>query len=123
VTLAIAGRAGLRPGAFVRVDIVTDTHPDALVVARSALVAEGRRWHVYRLEEDRESVRQIEVALGFEEGDRVEILPGEEIAGSLTPGAPVVVTGATALSDGARVRVVESATADGESVAVPGRES
>jgi len=52
VTVAVEGDSGLRPGAFIRVDIVTDTHVDALVVARSALVAEGRRWHLYRLSED-----------------------------------------------------------------------
>ena len=44
----------------------------------SHAVAEGRRWHVYRLGEDRERVDQVEVSLGFEEGDRVEILPPEE---------------------------------------------
>ena len=42
VTVAVEGDSGLRPGAFVRVDIVTATHTDALVVARSALVASTR---------------------------------------------------------------------------------
>ncbi len=108
VTLAVTERGSLRPGAFVRVDIVTDTHPDALVVPRSALVAEGRRWHVYRLDDGRESVRQVEVALGFEEGDRVEIASTSSEGAALSPGSLVVVTGASALSDGARVRVVEA---------------
>jgi membrane fusion protein (multidrug efflux system) len=107
VTVAVEGGGGLRPGAFVRVDIVTDTHADALVVPRSALVAEGRRWHVYRLGEGQERVEQVEVTLGFEEGDRVEVLPAEGSAEDLAPGARVVVTGASALSDDARVRVVE----------------
>ncbi len=35
VTVAVVGESGLRPGAFVRVGIVTDTHEEALVVARS----------------------------------------------------------------------------------------
>jgi RND family efflux transporter MFP subunit len=60
VTVAVEGGSGLRPGAFVRVDIVTDTHADALVVARSALVAEGRRWHLYRLTDDDTSVEQVD---------------------------------------------------------------
>ncbi len=104
VTLSVAGGGGFRPGAFARVDIVTDTHERALVVPRSALVAEGRRWQVFRLDEEGAKVRQVEVEIGFEEGDRVEIL-GTGAAG-LPPGTSVVVTGAPALSDGARVRVV-----------------
>lgn len=106
VTVAVEGGATLRPGAFVRVDIVTDTRPDALVVSRSALVAEGRRWILYRLASDRATVRQLEAQLGFESGDRVEIagVAGSETA--LQAGEEVVVVGAPALSDGAAVRVV-----------------
>jgi len=110
VTVAVVGDSGLRPGAFVRVDIVTDTHPDALVVARSALVAEGRRWHLYRLVEE-DLVEQIEVVLGFESGDLVEIdhLADPEI--TVSPGDQVVIVGAPALSDGAKVRVMNEAEA------------
>lgn len=105
VTVAVEGNSGLRPGAFVRVDIVTDTHTDALVVNRSALVAEGRRWHLYRLADD-DLVEQIEVILGFENGNRVEIdhLADPEI--TIAAGDEVVVVGAPALSDGAKVRVM-----------------
>jgi Trk K+ transport system NAD-binding subunit len=103
--VAVEGNSGLRPGAFVRVDIVTDTHTDALVITRSALVAEGRRWHLYRLADD-DLVEQIEVILGFENGNRVEIdhLADPEI--TIAAGDEVVVVGAPALSDGAKVRVM-----------------
>jgi RND family efflux transporter MFP subunit len=107
VTVAVAGSPGLRPGAFVRVDIVTDTHEDALVVERPALVAEGRRWNLYRLQDDGETVEQIEVRLGFENGHRVEVAGLVDESKTLAPGNQVVVVGASALSDGARVRVVE----------------
>jgi RND family efflux transporter MFP subunit len=107
VTVAVEGHSGLRPGAFVRVDIVTDTHEDALVVARSALVAEGRRWHIYRLAED-ETVEQIEVALGFESGERVEIDHAVDTSFTLSPGDRVVVAGAPALSDGAKIRIMNA---------------
>lgn len=106
VTVAVQGDSRLRPGAFVRVDIVTDTHDDALVVARSALVAEGRRWHLYRLAEDGRTVEQVEVALGFESGDRVEILAAVDPETSIAAGDRVVVVGAPALSEGAVVRVM-----------------
>jgi RND family efflux transporter MFP subunit len=103
VTVAVEGDSALRPGAFVRVDIVTDTHSDALVVARSALVAEGRRWHLYRLAEDGTTVEQVEVVLGFETGDRVEIVGAAREDVTISAGERIVVVGAPALSDGAKV--------------------
>ncbi len=113
VTVAVAAGAGLRPGAFVRVDIVTATHEEALVVPRSALVAEGRRWHLYRLADDGDTVEQLEVTLGFETGERVEIASVETDT-ALEAGDEVVVIGASALSDGAVVQVVDDAGAPGE---------
>lgn len=107
VTVAASEAAGLRPGSFVRVDIVTDTHDDALVVPRSALVAEGRRWHVFLLDDAAETVAQHEVTVGYEEGDLVEIVAEGESAGALTPDTRVVVVGASALTDGARVKLSE----------------
>ncbi len=109
VTVAVEGDSGLRPGAFVRVNIVTDTHEDALVVARTALVAEGRRWQLYRLAEE-DLVEQIEVILGFESGDRVEIAHPADPEATVKPGDRVVIVGAPALSDGAKVRVMNADT-------------
>jgi membrane fusion protein (multidrug efflux system) len=105
VTVAVQGESVLRPGAFVRVDIVTDTHDDALVVPRSALVAEGRRWHLYRLTDDQQTVEQIEVELGFESGERIELASTLGESNAVAPGDRVVVVGAPALSDGATVRI------------------
>ena len=115
VTVAVEGDSGLRPGAFVRVDIVTDTHADALVAARSALVAEGRRWHLYRLTKDGTTVEQIGVELGFETGDRVEIVGTTQEGVTLSAGDMVVVLGAPALSDGAKVRLMNETASDLES--------
>ena len=113
VTLAVKGGARLRPGTFVRANIVIETHTNALVVPRSALVAEGRRWHLFRLDPDGEKVSQLEVKLGFEEGDRVEV--GDVIGSDelLASGDQVVVVGAPALTDGAGVQVIDT-VADGE---------
>jgi RND family efflux transporter MFP subunit len=113
VTVAVQGTSALRPGAFVRVDIVTDTHRDALVVPRSALVAEGRRWHLYRLQENGETVEQIEVELGFESGERIELAATVSDTETVAVGDRVVVVGAPALSDGARVRVPGAAPEGG----------
>jgi membrane fusion protein (multidrug efflux system) len=110
VTLAVEQAGDLRPGAFVRVDVVTDTHPDALVVPRTALVAEGRHWNLYRLASDGDKgdkVEQLRVELGFENGAKVEIDPHSAAEHGLDAGTRVVVVGAAALSDGAAVQIVE----------------
>jgi multidrug efflux pump subunit AcrA (membrane-fusion protein) len=117
VTLAVDSATRLRPGAFVRADIVTETHEAALVVPRSALVAEGRRWNLYRLAPSGNEVEQVEVVLGFEEGDRVEIEGLTRHEQTLNPGDRVVVVGAPALSDGAGVEVVDDGDDDEGDVA------
>jgi membrane fusion protein (multidrug efflux system) len=104
ITLAVHGSHDLRPGSFVQVRIVTDTHPRALVVPRSALVAEGRRWHLFRVGEGN-LVQRIEIRRGFEEGDRVEILDADEADPPFVAGDRVVVVGARALTDGSRVDI------------------
>jgi len=113
VTLAVARAEGLRPGSFVRVGIVTDTHADTLVVPRSALVAEGRRWHLFRLKDgDAAKVELIEVTRGFEEADRVEILADSSALRPLRQGDPIVVTGASSLSDDSHVEVLTETAGD-----------
>ena len=102
VTLAVSGQSSLRPGTFVRVDVVIDTHVDALVVQRSALVPEGRRWHMFRLDDSGTRVERLEVRRSFEEGERVEIASVDPEV-TLNDGDRVVIVGASALSDGARV--------------------
>lgn len=113
VVVAVPPHEGLRPGAFVRVEIVTDSHPKAIVVPRSTLVAEGRHWYLFRVRDDGEHVDRLEVALGYEERELVELLgliPASGDAGKrelppLEAGDRVVSNGAPALSDGARIRL------------------
>jgi membrane fusion protein (multidrug efflux system) len=109
VTLAVRRSGGLRPGSFVRVGIVTDTHESVLVVPRSALVAEGRRWHLFRIKDDGKHVELIEVTRGFEEADMVEILEDASTERPLREGDGIVVTGASSLDDGSAVQVLNEA--------------
>jgi membrane fusion protein (multidrug efflux system) len=114
VTVAVAKAEGLRPGSFVRVGIVTDTHANTLVVPRSALVAEGRRWHLFRLKDDDQGqVELIEITRGFEEAERVEILADTSTQRPLREGDAVVVTGASSLSDESTVDVLTETAGDG----------
>jgi membrane fusion protein (multidrug efflux system) len=115
ITLAIRSAGSLRPGSFVRVGIVIDTHENTLVVPRSALVAEGRRWHLFRLANDEATqVELVEVTRGFEEGDQVEILGAVDAARPLEVGDRVVVTGASSLSDESKVQVMNEAAGEAE---------
>lgn len=107
VTLTVPDAGHLRPGAFVRVDIVTDSHQQALVVPRSALAAEGQRWFLYRLAAG-DKVEKLQVDLGYEAQDRVEVVPRDK---PITAGQRIVVAGTGALEDGAAVEVVASRTA------------
>jgi membrane fusion protein (multidrug efflux system) len=111
VTLAVSGRPSLRPGTFVRAAVVIDTHEDTLVVPRSALVPEGRRWHLFRVDASGNHVQRIEVRRGYEEGDRVEVT-GIDPEIALAVGDAVVVVGASALSDGVRVDTGATETAE-----------
>jgi hypothetical protein len=70
-------------------------------------VAEGRRWHLYRLKADGKHVEEIEVRLGFEEGDRVEILEVVSAVEPLLADQQVISAGASALSEDALVKVME----------------
>lgn len=117
VTLAISGASDLRPGSFVRVEIVTDTHSSALVVPRSALVAEGRRWFVFRLAGDGRKVEQLQISRGFEEGDKVEVLGTLEGDVPLNHGDMVVVVGASAMTDAAVVNVIDEDAEEGTEAA------
>ena len=53
-----------------------------------------------------ETVEQIEVKLGFETGDRIEITGTVDASVAIAPGEGVIIVGAPALSDGATVRVM-----------------
>lgn len=97
----------LRPGAFVRVTIVTSTRATATSVPRLALVSEGRRWSIFEQVEEGDRVKKHEVILGYEEGDRVEVRPAAPDAPPFKAGMAIVSSGAPALSDGAKIQVIQ----------------
>lgn len=99
VTLEIDGRDRLRPGMFASVYLQTETHPDALVIPRKALVLDSIGDTVFVLDGDT-AVRR-EVRLGIREQDSVEVLEG------LQEGEEVVVLGQEALSDGTPVEILD----------------
>ena len=94
--------AGIRPGSFVGVHIVRETHPEALVVPREAVLRELQRAHVFVT--DGEIAEKREVTLGLEEDLVVEALTG------LEPGEQVIVAGQGGLKDGSAIKVLGQET-------------
>ena len=104
------GRVRLLPGMLVRLRIVTDRHPEALVVPKRALEREGERRFLLVADRDAGSpghatVRRVEVDEGFAEGEWIEILP--RAGQRLSSGDVVVVVGGRDLSAGDAVAVDE----------------
>ncbi len=104
------GRVRLLPGMLVRLRIVTDRHPEALVVPKRALEREGERRFLLAAERDagapgHATVRRVEVDEGFGEGEWIEILP--RTGQRLSAGDAVVVVGGRDLSEGDTVMIDE----------------
>jgi len=91
----------LLPGMLVKLSIVTDRHPGALVVPKRALRREGESNLVFVVRDGH--ARRVEVEEGYGGDDDVEILPRNGVA--LAAGEPVVVVGNRELEDGAEVEL------------------
>ena len=92
--------ARLLPGMLVRLEIVTERHPGALVVPKRALRREGELNLLFLVRDGR--ARKLEVAEGFSDDASVEVLP--KAGTTLEVGARVIVVGNRELEDGAEVQ-------------------
>ncbi len=97
--VAQEGGARLLPGMLVRLEIVTERRPDALVAPKRALKREGDRSTLQIV--DGGIARSIEVSEGFSDDNWVEVQPRGDA--QLTAGQLVVVVGNRDLEDGAEV--------------------
>jgi membrane fusion protein (multidrug efflux system) len=95
------GRVRLLPGMLVRLRIVTDRHPNALVVPKRALEREGERRYLWVVRAG--IVQRTEVLEGYSEGEWMEVAPAP--GAELVAGDQVVVVGARELADGDAVLV------------------
>jgi membrane fusion protein (multidrug efflux system) len=102
VTVAMEPQTGFRPGAFVRVEIRTDTKPDAIVIPKRALVEEDGQNYVYIATND--TAKRTKVALGYQREGMVEIREG------VAAGQKVVVAGQGALKEGGKIKVLSPQT-------------
>lgn len=100
VTIALdPAQSLLRPGMFVGVEIVTDTHEQARLVPKRAIVYDEGEPLAFVVRESTATRTPIEI--GFTDRDTVEVVAGLDLADR------VVVVGQGLLRDGSEVRVVQ----------------
>jgi membrane fusion protein (multidrug efflux system) len=93
----------LRPGLFSRVSLIVDRAAEAILVPEDAIVPQGDRHFVYRIESGKALLTEVDI--GERHATRVEI------RGGLARDAVVVTAGQLKLRDGAEVRLSTEATA------------
>jgi len=89
-----------RPGDFASVRIVTDQHPDAILVPKIAVIEEKGETIVYVATADSTAQRRA-VRLGFRGDEKTEVLEG------VAPGEWIIIQGQRALEDGQRLKIFE----------------
>jgi len=105
---------GLRPGMFVSVHIVTDTHRNALLIPKSALLYENGSPYAFFVEEDT-LTRRVRLETGFSNERYIEVLS------SVSDQDRVIVAGQNGLKDNDRIKVVAGLLQENEQIA--GREA
>ena len=88
---------------LLRLAVVTGEHPDAFVVPKRALRREGSSVFVVAVvrEEDRSVATRIAVTEGYEDDERIEVLPQDDEARALfAAGWPVITVGGRELEKG-----------------------
>ncbi len=100
VTVGVRNRgAKLRPGMFVNVHIIVDTHKDVVLIPKTAIVYENENMYAYVV---RDSVAQrIKIEPGYEDNEKVEVLKDIE------EGEMVIVVGQAGMKDQTPVRIVK----------------
>jgi hypothetical protein len=96
----------IKPGMFVRTELILESRTDTVLISRDALVERDGDRTVFAVEDGRIKVREVQV--GATRGSLIEILDGVE------DGDRLVVTGQTALAEGQRVTAQDRAASSQE---------
>ncbi len=103
VSVAADSQTPIYPGMFVTVRIVMDTKEDVVIIPKSAIVHEGERIFIYKVEDN--IATKMEFQPGYTNSDSIESLSG------IDAGESVIVLGHNSLKDGAKVNVVDDSLA------------
>ncbi|WP_456405636.1 efflux RND transporter periplasmic adaptor subunit [Caldithrix abyssi] len=99
VTVGVRNRSSiLRPGMFVNVHIILDTHKDVVLVPKTAIVYENENMYAYVV---RDSIaHRVKIQPGYEDNEKVEVLKDIE------EGEMIIVVGQAGMKDQTPVRIV-----------------
>jgi multidrug efflux pump subunit AcrA (membrane-fusion protein) len=100
VDISVPAKAGLRPGQFVRVRIITQERHDCLTVPSRSIVKNQSGESVIYLVSGKQAIQQP-VKVGFREGDMVQV---QSLV--LQPGDKVVTAGAYGLPGKTKIRIL-----------------
>ncbi len=89
-------------GVLIRLELVLEVHPNALMVPKKAILFEGRELFAYVVRDG--IAHKIRIDGGFEEVDSIEALASGD---ALEAGEQLVVVGADRLEDGDAVELAE----------------
>ncbi len=89
----------LRPGLFISVRIITDTHFDVILIPKEAVVYDGSDRFVFVVADDSTATKVL-LDGGFENSRFVEALSGFGL------GVPIIVLGQNGLKDKVKVKIV-----------------
>jgi membrane fusion protein (multidrug efflux system) len=98
VTVAVGALPSLRPGMYVDVNLITSTHPEAVLVPKRAVVYDNDQMYVYRLK-DKDRVERVFIQPLLADKYNVEPVSG------LNVGDRVVIAGQAGLKEGALVKL------------------
>lgn len=98
IEISIDGDDALMSGLYSEVKIVVDTHEEAALISKNALIKEGETAYVYRVKSD-QTVEKVSVITGIEDDTHVEILQ------NLNINDEIVVRGKEYLTADAKVMI------------------
>ena len=88
----------LRPGMFVRVQLIVDIRENTLLIPKAALIYENEKSYFFVVLED--TVSRLELRKGFEDAEKVEVL------NNVSDTSKVVVVGQSGLKQGNTIKIV-----------------
>jgi RND family efflux transporter MFP subunit len=88
----------LRPGMFVKADVVVDRAEDAIIIPKTALLSQRNRRYVFVVERNTAIIRYL--VTGIEDEDNVQVLEG------LNENDNLIIRGFETLRENSRVRVL-----------------
>ncbi|MBN2423767.1 MAG: efflux RND transporter periplasmic adaptor subunit [Calditrichaceae bacterium] len=99
VTIGVRNQNNLlKPGMFVNVRIIVDSHLNVVLVPKTAIIYENEFMHVYVV---RDSVaHKIKLEVGYQDHDKVEAVK------DINEGDKIIVVGQAGMKDKARVQIV-----------------